>query len=383
MPTKPESSTFVELSQEELHAYIDDRMRQVVRILFEHVLEEELTAVLQAEPYERNGLRLGQRNGSYTRDLVTRFGRIVDLRVPRERAGRFRTKLFDRYKRRVKEIDTAIRDMFINGISTRKVGAVTELLLETAPSASTVSRVFHTLEAECEAWRERPLDAHYLYIFLDGTNFTIGYDDEFDKHPLLAALGVKLNGERELLGYAPGNKESRAAWETFLEDLKRRGVERADLWITDGGQAVIGAVDAKFAGASRQRCVLHKVENILSYVSKSKQREIRRELDRVFYTADSEEAARREAEAFRIKWEPVFPAAVACLQRDLDDCLRFYRFPKKHWRSIRTNNYLERLFGEVKKRTHSMGAFRNEKSCILVFYAVIRSLRFQRFSVSA
>ena len=383
MPTKPESSTVVELSQAELHAYIDDRMRQVVRILFEHVLEEDLTAMLQAAPYERNGMRLGQRNGSYTRDLVTKFGRIVDLRVPRERAGRFRTKLFDRYKRRVKEIDTAIRDMFINGISTRKVGAITELLLETAPSASTVSRVFHTLEAECDAWRERPLDAHYLYIFLDGTNFTIGYDDEFDKHPLLAALGVKENGERELLGYAPGNKESRAAWETFLESLKRRGVERADLWITDGGQAVIGAVEAKFPGAIRQRCVLHKVENILSYVSKSKQQEIRRELDRVFYNADSEEFARREAEAFQMKWEPVFPAAVACLQRDLDDCLQFYRFPKKHWRSIRTNNYLERLFGEVKKRTRSMGAFRNEKSCILVFYAVIRSLRFQRFSVSA
>jgi transposase-like protein len=383
MPTEPEINTLCELSQAEFKVYLTERARGWVRVLFEEVMQAELTALLQVQPYERNAKRRGQRNGSYRRDLTTSLGRLEAVQVPRDRAGQFQTRVFEQYQRRHDEVDQAIQTMFIKGLSTSGVGQAVGPLLNDTPSPSTVSRIFHSLEEECAAWRQRPLAAHYRYLYLDGTYFTIGYDDTYEKTPILAAMGVTLQGEREVLGFTSGDKESRAAWDAFLEELQRRGLETADLWITDGGPAGIGAVEAKFPGAVRQRCVVHKVENILAHVPKAKQEEVRNELNRIFYLAANRDKARQEVEAFVAKWKSIVPEAVQCLLKDLEDCLRFYDFPKKHWRSIRTNNYIERLFNGVKMRAHTMGAFRNETSCLLVFYAVIRSMHFRKLSLPA
>jgi transposase-like protein len=383
MPTEREINTLYELSQADFKLYLTERARGLVRVLLEEVMQAELTALLQAQPYERNAQRRGQRNGRYGRDLTTSLGRLEEVQVPRDRAGQFQTRVFEQYQRRQGEVDQAIQTMFIKGLSTTAVGQVVGPLLDDAPSPSTVSRIFHSLDEECTAWRQRPLDTHYRYIYLDGTYFTIGYEDDYEKTPILAAMGVKENGERDVLGFMPGDKESRPAWDEFLDDLKGRGGAGADLWITDGGPAVIGAVEAKFPGAKRQRCVVHKIENILARVPKSKQEDVRNELNRIFYLAANRDKAQQEVEAFTAKWQSILPDAVQCLLKDLADCLRFYDFPKKHWRSIRTNNYIERLFNGVKMRTHSMGAFRNENSCILVFYAVIRSMHFRKLSLPA
>ena len=383
MPTEQEINILCTLSQAEFRSCLTEQARGLVRVLFEEVMQAELTAWLQARPYERNPQRRGQRNGSDRRDLTTSLGQLEQVQVPRDRAGAFQTQVFERYQRRQPEVDQAIQTMFIKGLSTAAVGQVVGPLLDTDPSPTTVSRIFHNLEDECTAWRQRPLEAHDRYIYADGTSFTIGYEDEDEKTPILAAMGVKENGERDVLGFMPGDKESRPAWDSFLDDLKRRRVEGADLWITDGGPAVIGAVEAKFPGVKRQRCVVHKIENLLARVPKSKQEEVRNELNRIFYLAANREKAQQEVEAFVTKWKPIIPEAVQCLLTDLEDCLRFYDFPKKHWRSIRTNNYIERLFNGVKMRTHTMGAFRNEDSCILVFYAVIRSMHFRKLSLPA
>jgi len=383
MPTEQEISILCSLSQAEFRSCLTEQARGLVRVLFEEVMQAELTALLQARPYERNPQRRGQRNGNYRRDLTTSLGQLEQVQVPRDRAGQFQSQVFERYQRRQPEVDQAIQTMFIKGLSTAAVGQVVGPLLDTDPSPTTVSRIFHNLEDECTAWRQRPLEVHYRYIYADGTYFTIGYEDQYDKTPILAAMGVKENGERDVLGFMPGDKESRPAWDSFFDDLKRRGLAGADLWITDGGPAVIGAVEAKFPGAKRQRCVVHKIENILARVPKSKQDEVRSELNRIFYLAANREKAQQEVEAFVTKWKPIIPEAVQCLLNDLEDCLRFYDFPKKHWRSIRTNNYIERLFNGVKMRTHTMGAFRNEDSCILVFYAVIRAMHFRKLSLPA
>jgi len=379
----PDLSTLAAMSQEEFQAYLREQAVGMIRRLLEEVMVAELSALLQGAPHERSQGRRGYRNGYYRRDLVTRFGAIEGLRVPRDREGRFRTRVFGRYRRRSEEVEGAIRDMFIGGLSTGKEGEVVGVLLGRAPSPSTVSRIFHELEAECAAWRERPLAAYYRYIFLDGTFFRVGYEREFERIPMLAALGVKEDGTREVLGVMPGDKESRAAWEAFVEDLKRRGVASAGLWITDGGSAVIGAVEGKFPGAVRQRCVVHKVANVLTHVPAGKKEAVREDLKRIFYWAGSKEEAQAAVQDFTQKWERVLPEAVRCLHRDLEDCLRFYDFPKNHWRSIRSINYLERVFGEVKKRTRLMGALQNEKSCVLIFYAVVRRLRLRRLSLPA
>jgi putative transposase len=369
------------VNQLDFQALAREKMRTAIWFTLATVLEEEVSAFIGAERYERKETRQDQRNGSYTRDLETSAGRLQDLRVPRTRRG-FRTQLFERYHRRQAELDAAIGDMFVYGASTARVGEVIETLTDEKPSPSTVSRVFHTLDGEFETWKKRTLTAHYRYIFLDGTYFTIIYDNAGNKMPVLAAVGITWAGEREVLGFRVGDRENHLAWEDLLQDLIDRGVKQVDLFITDGGQAMLNALDLKFGGTPRQRCIHHKMENVLSYVPEAQRAAVEPELKAIFYQ-ENREKADQVAAAFRAKFCALYPTALECLERDWEACLTFYAFPQAHWKTIRTNNVIERLFGEVKKRSHKMAApFRNEKSCLLMFYAIIRSLKFQKITVT-
>ncbi|MCA1553895.1 MAG: IS256 family transposase, partial [Chloroflexi bacterium] len=282
------------------------------------------------------------------------------------------------YKRRRPEVDQTIGEMFIRGVSTQGVGQVLEQLNETKPSASTVSRVFHTLDAEYQAWKTRSLAAHYVYCFADGTYFSVIYNAEGCQMPILAVIGIRTDGVREVLAFRVGDRENQAAWEDLLDDLKTRGMQRVDLWVTDGQQAMLNALAAKFPGAPRQRCILHKMQNVLSYVPKQQHELIEPELKALFYQPNRA-AADQAVEAFCAKYAKLYPTAIECLGRDLEACLSFYAFPASHWRTIRTTNVIERLFEEVKRRSHKMGAaFRNEDSCLLMFYAVVRTLHFKK-----
>jgi putative transposase len=368
--------------QDEFQAMLREKMRLAVRLMLITVLEEEVEAFVGANRYERSGQRRDQRNGTYSRSLGTSVGQIEDLPVPRTRKG-FRTQVFDRYQRRRAELDQGIGEMFVKGVSTLQVGQVMEALTAIRPSPSTVSRVFHTLEGEFATWKQRPLDAHYLYVFADGTYFTVIYENEGHKTPILAIVGINQQGERAVLGFTVGERENQKAWEDLLDSLKRRGLETVDLWVTDGNQAMLNALEIKFPDSKRQRCVRHKMDNVLGYIPSSQRDALEPELKAIFYQ-DSREKADQEVAAFIEKYSKSYPTAIECLQRDLDACLTFYAFPKTHWKTIRTNNVIERLFGEVKKRSHKMAAaFRNEDSCLLLFYAVIRGLTFRRISISA
>ena len=368
------------LSQSEFTAMLTTEIREAVRLALAQVLEEEVTALVGALPNERSVLRTDQRNGHYRRDLGTSVGLIEELAVPRTRRGH-RTQLFERYARRRPEVDTTISEMFIKGVSTRQVGEVWEALTGSSPSASTVSRVFHTLEEAYGEWKSRPLCERYEYVFADGTYFTVIYEEEGCKMPILVVIGISPSGEREVLGFSVGERENQAAWEGVFEDLKARGVREVGLLITDGHQAMLNALASKFPGVQRQRCVKHKMSNVLGYLPKKHREVIGEDLKAIFYQ-ESEEDARRVADAFRLKYERDYPSAVECLRRDFDACLRFYSFPPQHWKAIRTTNAIERLIEEVKKRSHKMSApFRNEGSCLLMFYAVVRAVKFQRLTM--
>jgi len=368
--------------QAEIHELLQEQMRLAIRHTFITVLEEEVNGFIQAALYQRTPDRQDYRNGTYERDLVTTMGEIDALPVPRTRNG-FRTQLFERYQRRQAELDEAICDMFVQGVSTGKVGDVIEALTGNHPSPSTVSRVFHTLEGEFESWKKRDLKSRYLYVFADGTYFSVIYDHEGCKMPILAVVGIDEGGRREVLAFGVGERENQMAWEDLFEQLKERGVETVDLWITDGNKAMLNAIQAKFPSAKRQRCIKHKMDNVLGYIPEKQQDLVRPELKAIFYQS-SREKADQELAAFIAKYEEIYPSAVDCLKRDLEACLTFYSFPEKHWKFIRTTNIIERLFGEVKKRSHKMAAaFRNEDSCLLMFYAVIRSLKLRRISVPA
>jgi len=367
-------------SQEPFEQYVREQLRQAVRVALMKVLEEEVETVIGAQRYERTEQRRDQRNGHYTRTLETTMGHIPDLPVPRTRHGH-QTQVFERYHRRRDDLDQAIGSMFVGGVSTKGVGAVMETLTGTHPSPSTVSRVFHSLESEYTTWKTRTLAEKYAYAFADGTYFTVIYNGEGCKMPILAVVGITTEGEREVLGFSVGDRENQAAWEALLDDLKERGVKEIGLWVSDGNQTMLNAIASKFPFSSRQRCAIHKMENVLSYVPSKQREQIEPELKALFYQKNRE-AADQAVAAFIEKYQKSYPTAIACLQRDLDACLTFYAFPKEHWKTIRTNNIIERLFGEVKRRSHKMAsAFRNEDSCVLLFYAVIRSLKFNKLTM--
>jgi putative transposase len=370
------------VSQADFQAYLRSELRQAVRLALLSVLDAEVEALIGASRYERSPLRRDRRNGHYTRDLDTSVGRIDDLLVPRTRQGH-QTQVFERYKRRRPELDQTIGEMFIRGVSTQGVGQVLEQLTETKPSASTVSRVFQTLDAEFQSWKSRALAAHYAYCFADGTYFSVIYNAEGCKMPILAVIGIRADGTREVLAFRVGERENQTAWEDLLADLKTRGVQQVDLWVTDGQPAMLNALARQFPGTPRQRCIQHKIQNVLGYIPKQQHARIGPELKALFYQPQRA-AADQAVEAFCAKYAQVYPTAIECLRRDLEACLAFYAFPANHWRTIRTTNVIERLFEEVKRRSHKMGAaFRNEDSCLLMFYAVVRSLHFNKVRMSS
>jgi len=346
------------LSQTEFHTALRTQVRAAVRSLLETVMEEELAARLVAEAYERSPHRTGRRNGSYTRDLVTPAGVLSDLRVPRDREGNFHTQVFDRFVRYQNEVVDSIVAMFFGGVSASQVGRVTAPLLGVAPSPATVSRLAHGLEEECAAWRQRPLVPHYRVVYADGVYFPIRHDDQTDATPLLVVLGVDRAGHKEVLAVAVAGTESGPAWQGVVDDLKARGVEQIDLVVTDGDEGAIGVWERAFPAARRQRCLTHKLRNVLAKLPKRVKREVAAALKDIFAQPTREEARER-----------------------LEACLTFYDFARAMWQHIRTTNALEGLFHTIRLRTDKLGAFRNETSCVLMVYAVIQSVRFRRIPV--
>lgn len=379
MPKRHDTTTDLP-SQEEFRAALRLEAQAAVRVVIEQAMREELTQLVQAEPYQRNTRRGGYRNGYYLRDWVTAFGALKDLRVPRDRAGQYQTQVLDRFRRHEPAVREAITAMFVAGVSQGRVAHITEPLLGAAPSAATVSRIAKDLQAECDEWRQRPLAAHYRVILMDGVYMPIVHGEKADETPLLVAMGIDLNGQRSVVSFMPAGAESVDAWQGLLDDLKRRGVEQVDLFVTDGDDGLIGALERSFPQAARQRCWVHKMRNVLAKIPKRAKKGVAAALKGIV-AQDSREAALEQTQAFRARYETIYPEAVACLERDLSACLTFYDFPKQLWRHIKTTNAIEGLFHTIRQRTNKIGAFRNENSCTLIVFATIQSIRFNQVAV--
>ena len=368
--------------QQEFYGRVNQAVRRMVRAMVEMNLKQELTEFLNAMPYERTKQRKGHRNGKYQRTLETIWGMIEDLEVPRIREEGFRSRIVERYQRRQPEVDKVVGEMFVRGISTANVREVTDLLWDRRTSPSTVSRIFRSLQQDYVGWKNRPLEAEYLYIWLDGTYFKVRYEKAYERIPILAAIGLTTAGKRELIGFTIGDKESYEAWKGFLHELKGRGLEIARLFITDGAPGLIKAVEEVFSCPTRQRCMRHRLENVLAKVPARLKKQVGEDAKSIFYQ-DSYEAGKEEARRFFEKWEAVVPEAADCLREHLEECLVFYKFPKEHWRYLRTTNSLESVFGGVKRRTKAMGSFTNETSLKLVLYAMFRRMNLRGVPILA
>jgi putative transposase len=351
-----------------------------VQVLLEQIMLEELEQCLGASWGECTPTRRGYRNGFYTRDLITSMGRIADLKVPRDREGQFQTEVFERYNRYEPEVAEALTQMFVSGTSTHKVGKVAEKLMGVAPSASSVSRLNQSLTEQYEAWRERALPAHYRVVYLDGIHFTVRHGEKTDSTMILTALGVDLEGSREVLGFRACAEESQDGWSCLLQDLRNRGMKEIDLVVTDGADGLLAALAALFPATPRQRCLIHKQRNVMSAIPKREQQEVMADLKGI-WTQERKEDALLNLAAFKAKYQKRYPEAVRSLIEDEEHLLTFYAFPQVMHRYIRSTNAIESLFSNVRQRTDQIDAFTTETSCLTIVWAVMQDIRLPKIPV--
>jgi transposase-like protein len=346
------------------------RMRNLavsaMRVLIEEVMREELEQCLGAAWGECTPERKGYRNGSYTRDLVTKTGRIEDLSVPRDREGQFHTQVFERYGRYEPEVAEALTEMFVSGTSTHKVGKVAHTLMGVAPSASAVSRLNQTLTEQFAAWRERPLLTHYRILYLDGIHFTVRHGTQTDSTIILTALGVDLEGNKEVLALRACAEEDKDGWSCLLQDLRNRGVKELDLIVTDGHDGLLAAVSSLFPVTLRQRCLVHKQRNVMNAIPHREQKEVAAELGGIFKQEKKEDALLNLA-AFKAKYQKRYPEAIRSLIEDEEHLLTFYA--------------IESFFSNVRQRTDQIDAFTTETSCLTIVWAVMQDIRLPKIPV--
>ena len=311
-----------------------------------------------------------RRNGSYPRHLLSELG-TLDLRVPRTR--RFcPTEVLKSYARRAPEIDRAILAGFVLGLSTRKVGEVLLPLLGRPVSASTVSRVAKTLDAAVAAFHARPLANRYKALMLDGVVLARKTGAGALKRPVLVALGIRVDGKKEIIDFRLAASESAAAWEHFLTELYRRGLtgDGIEVICADGGQGLIAALPTIYPGIPLQRCWAHKIRNVLDKVRKADRDAVKARLHAIM-NAPNRPRALSAARRFADAWEKTYPKAVACLRNDLDDLLTCFQYSTLAERKqVRTTNAIERRFREVRRRTRPMGTFQDRTSMDRILFAV-------------
>lgn len=371
-PGLPDQHTF--------HEHLRALTRDAVRMVIEAVMREELKAFLGAGWGESTPQRKGYRNGSYSRDLATSSGPIEDLHVPRDREGSFHTQVFDRYSRYEPQVAEGLTQMFVAGVSTQKVGEVAQTLIGVTPSSSTVSRLNQTLTEQFETWRQRQLQPHWRIVYLDGVHFTVRHGDQTDATIILTALGVDLEGNKEVLALRACAEECKDGWMELLQDLRTRGATQMDLLVTDGHDGLLAALAALFPATPRQRCVVHKHRNVMNAIPKREQNTIATELAGIWKSPTKEEALTQLA-AFKGKYQKQYPEAVRSLMEDEEHLLTFYAFPPVMHRYIRTTNAIESFFSNVRQRTDQIDAFTTETSCLTIVWAVMQGIRVPKIPV--
>lgn len=362
---------FSEVKDEEsIWGDISAEAQALAKRILESSLEEELTERLRALRYRRSEVRRGWRNGGYSRELVTRWG-VLDIWMPRARHKLPASEVLGRFQRREPEVDRLIRGAFLRGISTREVGEVLEPVLGCRPSAQTVSRIAQALDSEVRRFHWRMLDDDIEYLLLDGVTMKVKHPGGVSKKLVLVAYGLRPDHSRILLDFKLGTAESTAQWTSFLEDLFRRGLEGKQLRLvsTDGAAGLTAAVDMVYPRVPRQRCWAHKLRNVAAKLPRKHQEACLREAKAIYLAETTREAGKRFREWAK-EWRDLAPAAVRCLEQDLEELLAFFGVPQRDWRKVRTTNAIERIFREVRRRTRPMSCFQNNNSCERIIYAV-------------
>jgi putative transposase len=345
-----------------------DFVRAALEALLQAALEAEMTEAIGAEKGERTETRLSYRSGYYSRSLITRVG-TLELRVPQDRLGRFSTELFVRYQRSEKALVGALAEMYVQGVSTRKVKAVTEALCGHSFSASAISAVNKSLDAALHKFAERRLDEPFPYLILDARYEKVREGGIIASQAVLIAVAVDGEGRRQVLAVELANRESRSSWRDFLSGLKERGLFGVEFVVSDDHEGLKGAIREVLPGAAWQRCYVHFLRNALDYVPRKVDDDCLQELRWIYDRRELAEV-RRVIAQWLTKWQGKYPKLCDWAEDNIEETLTYYRLPLAHHKHMKSTNMLERLNQEIKRRTHVVRIFPNTDSCLRLVRAL-------------
>lgn len=345
-----------------------DFLRDLVQEVLQELLETEFSQFLGAAPHERTARRRGYRNGGYDRELVTRVGKLT-LRVPRDRAGQFSTELFASYQRSEQAVLLGLLEMYVQGVSTRKVGRISEALFGVHVSKDVVSGLTASLDETLAAWRSRPIGAYYPYVYLDGTYHKVRQEGRVVGMATLLVLGVNPDGGRELLATAVVHGENEADYAELLQDLKRRGLERVGLFIADDHAGLKAALAREFPRSGKQRCWVHVIRNLSQKCPARHRAETRARLRQALEAPDRPlaEAGLHQVVTWVASWDEALAEWLDELGPELTAHMEH---PRHHWRKIRSTNMLERVNEELRRRVRVLRIFPNRASCLRLVTAL-------------
>jgi transposase-like protein len=365
------SGQIIRIEQEQLNRHLDKVVRGTVERTLNELLDAEANKLCGAGRYERTELRKDTRAGHYTRKLDTKAGQ-VKLKVPKLRTLTFETAIIERYRRRESSVEEALIEMYLAGISVRRVEDITEALWGTRVSPSTVSNLNKKVYGRIDQWLKAPIEGKFTYVFLDGIWLKRCWAGEVKNVSVLVAIGVDRHGYRQVLGIREGAKEDKQSWTGFMRYLKERGLSGLELFVSDKCLGLVESLADFYPEAKWQRCVVHFYRNVFTVVPKSKVKVVAAMLKAIHAQEDRDAAEEKLGAVVQKLRMMKLNQAATIVEQSAAETLSYYAFPSQHWRSLRTNNPLERLMREIRRRTRVVGAFPDGKSALMLVAARLR-----------
>ena len=361
----------IQFNQEEIKSQLGDLVRQSVEDTLNAMLDAEADQITQAHRYERTEKRLDTRAGHYNRKLATKAGEVT-LKVPKLRNLPFETAIIERYKRREESVEEALIEMYLAGVSVRRVEDISEALWGAKVSPGTISNLNQKAYAQIEDWRSRKLEVEYPYVYLDGIYLKKNWGGTIENIAILVALGVNSAGNREIIGAAEGGKEDKESWLKFLRSLKERGLSGVRLMIGDKCLGLVEAIREVFPNTEYQRCIVHFMRNVFCNVPRTRGKEIGAKLKAIFAQEDREACLRKAEEVAQFLRDNKMKSAAITLESGIQEALTYTNYPHEHWLKIRSNNGIERINREIRRRTNAVGAFPDGNSALMLVCARLR-----------
>jgi putative transposase len=363
----------ISINEDVVKDHLDKLVKKTVEETLNGLLDAEADALCGAKRYEHNPGRADTRAGHYERQLHTKAGEVT-LRVPKLRKLPFETAIIERYKRRESSVEEALVEMYLAGVSVRRVEDITEALWGTRVSPSTVSELNQKIAGQIETWRHRPIEGSHAYVYLDGIWLKRSWGGEVKNVSILVAIGVNQDGHREVLGVSEGAKEDKASWQNFLRHLKERGLKGVRLIVSDRCLGLVESLAEFYPEADYQRCIVHFYRNVWSHVPSTKVREASAMLKAIHASEDRAAARVKAAQVVAKLREMKLTAAAQLIEASIEETLSYYAYPSEHQRSLRTNNPLERVMREIRRRTRVVGEFPDGNSALILVAARLRHI---------